>query len=247
MAVDVVSGRDPLKARARRVDVGILRARAHARRRDSILVLASGAGASSEQVLGLLSELALEHVALRGDDDELPHPGSTRTVVLVGTNRFSGDEIDRVRLDAERDWVRRADAAGTPILAIGRGARVLASALGGSVEPLKRGQRGWALVDTRVPHLIAGGPWFAWQHERIVLPSGAELLAHNRLGPQAFRVGRHLGIHFHPEATPERAAAWRSPGDDALEYHDTLTATRRDAAAARYCARRAFSSFLGTW
>ena len=116
MAVDVVSGKGPLKPRARRVDVGILRARAHARRRDPVLVLGSGADGSSEHVLRLLSELAVECVSARTDDGELPPAESARIAVLVAAGRFAGGATDPADVQAELEWVRRADAHGTPIL-----------------------------------------------------------------------------------------------------------------------------------
>ena len=57
-------------------------------------------------------------------------------------------------------------------------------------------------------------------------------------------MGRHLAVQFHPEATHDAAAAWMSGDPDTLCYHETLTVTRRDPAAAHYCARRLLSAFL---
>ena len=97
------------------------------------------------------------------------------------------------------------------------------------------------MVDTIVPHLIPGGPWLTWQHDVITLPPAATLLAHNRLGPQAFRVGRHLGVQFHPEATPEALAGW---GAAPADVQSLLAAVRRDHAAAANCTWRLLSSFI---
>ena len=100
------------------------------------------------------------------------------------------------------------------------------------------------MVDTTIPHLIAGGPWLAWQHDVITLPAGAALLAHNRLGPQAFRFGRHLGVHFHPEVTPEVVAGWAGAHDAPGEVQALLNVIARDPTAAAVCTRRLLSSFI---
>jgi GMP synthase-like glutamine amidotransferase len=185
-----------------------------------------------------------------------PDPSSARLAILVGKDRLT-DTRARGRLDRDIEWIRRADDAGTAVLGIGHGARVLALALGGEVEPAERPLRGWAMVDTVVPHVIAGGPWLTWQHDVITLPPHAELLAHNRFGPQAFRVGRHLGVQFHPEATPEVLATWAAGDDARTAGHDLRAAGSdaqavtplnrivRDPAAATICTQRLLSSFIG--
>jgi GMP synthase (glutamine-hydrolysing) len=211
-----------------------------------VLVLQHRDEVPVQQLLSVLSDRGLEPVITRvGDKGPLPDPETLRIAMLLGADRF-GDAADRVWLDAELDWLRRADAAGTPIFGIGHGARALASAFGGGVEPISRGHRGWALVETSVPHFIPGGPWLAWQHDVIRLPTNAQLLAHNLLGPQAFTIGRHLGVQFHPEASPGQVGSWLTRGGEGLDFHDTLTTTTRDPAAAQSCARRLFSAFINT-
>ena len=43
-----------------------------------------------------------------------------------------------------------------------------------------------------------------------VVPPAGTPLAHSDVGLQAFTHGRHLGVQFHPEITPEVFASWRS-------------------------------------
>jgi GMP synthase-like glutamine amidotransferase len=196
------------------------------------------------QLVDVLHQRGLNPVLRRvSETPRLPDPRSLPIVVLLGADCFGSD---RAGLDAELDWLREADRAGTPILGIGHGARALAAALGGAVGPAERGHRGWALVDTAAPHLVPAGPWLAWQHDVMLLPPEAELLAHNRLGPQAFTIGPHLGVQFHPEATPRSAAGWVKRDRTRVDFHDTLTGTTRDPAAARVCAQRLFSAFIDT-
>jgi GMP synthase-like glutamine amidotransferase len=218
--------------------------RTSAGKSNRVLVLQHRDEAPVEQLLRVLSERGLEPVVTHlGDRRPLPEPETLRIAMLLGADRF-GDAADRVWLDAELDWLRRADTVGTPIFGIGHGARALASALGGGVEPVSRGHRGWALVETSVPHFIPAGPWLSWQHDVIRLPTNAQLLAHNLLGPQAFTIGRHLGVQFHPEASPAEVEPWSTRGGEGLDFHDTLTTTTRDPAAAQSCARRLFSAFI---
>jgi hypothetical protein len=40
------------------------------------------------------------------------------------------------------------------------------------------------------------------------VPPGARLVADSVAGPQAYTVGRSLGVQFHPEVTPEIMGAW---------------------------------------
>ena len=192
-----------------------------------------------------LIDHGLDPVAVSGNEgDPLPDPASAPLAILAGHDRLT-DAHAQGRLSREVDWVRRADEAGTAVLGIGYGARVLALALGGAIQPAPRPLRGWTMVDTAVPHLIAGGPWLAWQHDVITLPPGAERLAHNRLGPQAFRFGPHLGVQFHPEATPDVVAGWAGAHDAPGEVQALLNIIARDPTAAAVCTQRLLSSFIG--
>jgi GMP synthase-like glutamine amidotransferase len=78
----------------------------------------------------------------------------------------------------------------------------------------------------------------------IALPPGAQLLAVNRLGPQAFRVGRHLGVQFHPETTPANVAEWVKTCDEPIDARVLLDVTTRDTEAAAWCTRRLLSTFI---
>ncbi len=183
-------------------------------------------------------------VVAASPDESLPDPEGSPLAVLIGSDPLSAAR-ENGRLEAELEWVGRADAAGTALLGIGHGARVLALAFGGDVRPAPRPLRGWSLVDTKVPHLVPTGPWLAWQHDVITLPPAATLLAGNRLGPQAFQVSRHLGVQFHPEATPDTLAAWaRGAGSDDGAPTGPVAAVRRDDTAAANSTWRLLSSFI---
>ena len=81
----------------------------------------------------------------------------------------------------------------------------------------------------------------------ITVPDGAEVLAENRLGPQAFRIGRHVGVQFHPEATPTAIRRWaRRPesgsASDSAAW-PTIDALKPDAGAAEVRSRRLIEGF----
>ena len=209
-------------------------------RRRTALVVQPRHGRPAGAFVDVLLAHGLDSAVVTAHDETLPEPGSTPLAILVGSDSLSQARADG-RLDSELAWIRRADEAGTTVLGVGHGARVLALALGGSAAPAERPLRGWAMVDTIVPHVIPSGPWLTWQHDVIALPPAATLLAHNRLGPQAFRVGRHLGVQFHPEATPEVMAGW---GATPADVQSLLAAVRRDHAAAANCTWRLLSSFV---
>jgi GMP synthase (glutamine-hydrolysing) len=209
-----------------------------------VLLVADRGESVSPLIRSLLAERGVQSVVLRADAAERPDPASQALIVIAGAGSYASARARSVH-EHELSWVRAADAAGTTVLGIGHGARVLADALGGEIEKLDEPYRGWAFVDTVAPHQIAGGPWPSWQQDVIRLPSDARVIAHNRLGPQAFQLGRHVGVQFHPEATRATIARWAS--DDVAPVSITRAADdiRRDPAAAAVCARRLFTSILG--
>jgi GMP synthase-like glutamine amidotransferase len=199
----------------------------------------------STPLLGVLAERGLNPVTVRAGErgQSLPDPESVGVAILVGSAPYS-DVAGHEWHARELDWLRAADRGGTSVLGIGHGARAIAIAFGGAVETAPRPHVGWAMVATSVPHQVASGPWLSWQHDVITLPPGAELLAHNRFGPQAFWIGRHLAVQFHPEATTDTVGRWAADTVHELTAAGLLAATSRDAAAADVCARRLFSTFV---
>jgi GMP synthase-like glutamine amidotransferase len=138
--------------------------------------------------------------------------GLAHIVVLGSTSSVYDDGDARAWIDTELAWLRRADAAGVPVLGICFGAQMLAEALGGTVEPAGDQEIGWVTIDTTDPGLIPPGPWLEFHHDRCVPPRRATVLARNPLGVQAFGVGRHLAVQFHPEVDGEQFKLWLESG-----------------------------------
>ena len=109
---------------------------------------------------------------------------------------------------AELDFLRRAAAAEVPVLGICFGGQVLAAALGGEVLPAEKTSIGWFEVESEDPALVPAGPWAHFNSECFSVPSSATQLARTHCGAGAFRLGPHLGVQFHPEATPTIVDAW---------------------------------------
>jgi GMP synthase-like glutamine amidotransferase len=132
--------------------------------------------------------------------------------MLGSTSSVYDDGEARAWIDEDLAWLRRADAAGVPILGICFGAQLLAAAFGGTVEPAGGEEIGWVTIDSADPGLIPPGPWLEFHHDRCLPPPRARVLAHNALGVQAFRLGPHLAVQFHPEVDGEQFRLWLDCG-----------------------------------
>lgn len=133
-----------------------------------------------------------------------------------------------------------AHAREVPILGVCFGAQALAVALGGSVARAAKPEIGWFRVDTDRADLVENGPWFEWHVDAITPPPDATVVATTDAGVQAYVIGPHLGVQFHPEVTTTEVSAWAGAEGASLQQlglrADKLvheTTTRADEAAAR--------------
>ena len=138
--------------------------------------------------------------------------GLAHIVVLGSTSSVYDDGEARAWIEEDLAWLRRADAAGVPVLGICFGAQLLAAAFGGAVEHSGAQEIGWVMIESADHELIAPGPWLEFHHDRCLPPAQASVLAHNAFGVQAFRLGRHLGVQFHPEVDGEQFKLWLDSG-----------------------------------
>jgi GMP synthase-like glutamine amidotransferase len=124
-------------------------------------------------------------------------------------------------------FLREAHEQGVPVLGLCFGGQALAAALGGEVRAAPAPEIGWLELEPLNGGAIAPGPWFAWHNDTFTVPPGASELARSDAYPHAFRLGRSVGLQFHPEATPEIIEGWIRDG------RDTLAAQRIDGEAMR--------------
>jgi GMP synthase-like glutamine amidotransferase len=144
------------------------------------------------------------------DGERPPSPAGFDRVVTLGSERAADDDSVPWQAD-ERAALAAADAAGVPILGVCFGAQSLACALGGGVRRAAMPELGWISVGTRAPDVIPDGPWMAYHDDELLPPPGAEILAANESGVQAYRSGIHTGVQFHPEVTREIIIGWKTP------------------------------------
>jgi len=187
-------------------------------------------------------------VHLFPDDGPLPAPDDVDHVVVLGAVSSVNDPDPWIT--AELAWLRAADQAGVPVLGICFGAQALCAALGGRVEAMERREIGWTMVDSSDHDLIPAGPWLEFHNDRCLLPSAATVLAGNDVAVQAFRIGRHLAVQFHPEVDGPQLKRWLDAHTDSdatslgINPDQFLADTIREEPAARERAERLVAAAL---
>lgn len=145
----------------------------------------------------------------------LPPLAGVGHIVVLGAAWSVYEERISSWIAEELDWLRAADEAGIPVLGICFGAQALAVALGGQVEAASRSEVGWTSVETLDPALIEPGPWLEFHHDHCLPPPGARLLAQSEVCVQAFSIGPHLAVQFHPEVDGAQLSRWLADGGKA--------------------------------
>lgn len=163
---------------------------------------------------GLVYEWLESHGAdveeLRIDvDDRNVDPSEYDLLVPLGSE-FAAFDDHIAWIPRERDLLKRATDADVSVLGICFGGQLLARTLGGESFRAERSEIGWLPVRTTDPELVPEGPWFQWHFDSFTTPPGATLLADSDAGPQAYVIGRSMGVQFHPEVTPQIMESWVS-------------------------------------
>ena len=185
------------------------------------------------------------------EDAPWPDPADYDLVASLGSNRNPRDTDDPA-VAGELALLRAAVGADVPVLGLCFGGQALAAALGAAVERAPVPELGWVEIETDDPEVVPPGPWLSWHFDRFALPEGAVELARTPAAIQAFRHGRHLGVQFHPESTPEIVLGWAHADTErlaALGHGDgahLIAATPDRRAAARTAAFALFDGFLAT-
>jgi len=144
-------------------------------------------------------------------------------LVFMGGPMSVNDDLPWI--GQELALIRRAAAAGMPVLGHCLGGQLLAKALGGEVGPNPVKEIGWHAVrraeragSSRFAAAIPDSfEPFHWHGETFSLPQDAVLLLENdACAHQAFAVDRMLGFQCHVEMTGELVREWVSRYADEL-------------------------------
>jgi GMP synthase-like glutamine amidotransferase len=196
-----------------------------------------------------LEERGAEQNVYRIDvEDREVDPTEYDMLVSLGSE-FAAFDDSVPWLEREKRVLARAAEADVPVLGICFGGQLLARVLGGSSFRGELAEIGWLPVRTREPSMVPEGPWFQWHFDTFTVPPGAELLADSPAGPQAYRIGRSLGLQFHPEVTPEIMDSWVAAYRHELDQEGVdpdrlLEETYARADDTRAAAWRLFDGFL---
>ncbi|MEV5574055.1 type 1 glutamine amidotransferase [Spirillospora sp. NPDC052269] len=151
-----------------------------------------------------------------GIGDRLPDPLGFDLVVPLGSVWTAhAPEIAPV-IEPELALIRRAHDAGVPVFGICFGGQLLATALGGRTERAAYSEHGFVKVETEDQGLVPSGPWFQFHDDRWIAPPGARTVAGTGSAPQAFVLGRSMGVQFHPEINPALLEHWIAGGGSAV-------------------------------
>jgi GMP synthase-like glutamine amidotransferase len=146
-------------------------------------------------------------------DSPTPTLAGYDMLISLGSQYSVYDErIQKSWLNREISLMEDAARADIAIFGLCFGAQALCYCFGGEVARSDTPEVGWHMIEERNGSEIPPGPWFEFHVDRCSLPPNATLWAENASGAQAFAIGRHVGVQFHPEVDATQLAEWLAAG-----------------------------------
>lgn len=191
--------------------------------------------------------------------DTLPPPEELDAAVILGGRMGAYQTETYPWLTTEIRWLSQLIDAETPTLGICLGAQLLAAASGGRAFPAESPEVG--IVKLFKTGAGAKDPVFsdageialAVHGDTFELGPSAVLLAESSRFAHAFRVGRALGVQFHPETSAETAVGWLTRPDNEIRHGlspqllaSTIEDIRRADRERAANSDRLFASWLAT-
>lgn len=136
-----------------------------------------------------------------------PEPTEYSFVASLGSP-YGPNDTQEPAVVEELKLIENAVENEVPVLGLCYGGEVLSVVLGGRVEQAPKPELGWREIETDDPDAVPAGPWLEWHYERFTTPPGAVEVARTADAVQAFRIGPHIGVQFHPESTVEIVSNW---------------------------------------
>jgi GMP synthase (glutamine-hydrolysing) len=200
-----------------------------ARGGEQVLVIQHEAPVGPGNLAGWLHERGIGWRLVEAREAVFPD-GDWRAIVVLGSEESAYDDsLDWLR--AEKAFLQPLVDGGVPVLGLCFGAQLLALLTGGTVRRAERTIRGW--TEVRADDELLGGRWLSWHGDEILPPSGARVTARSATCVEAFEVGPHLGLQFHPEATDGIVAGWAEQdfgdGSEAERVHRETAAHLAEA------------------
>ena len=182
------------------------------------------------------------------NEDREVDPTGYDLIVSLGSE-FAAFDDTKPFVPREAALMRRAVEADVPVLGLCFGGQMLARVLGAEVYRSSDAEIGWLPVRSTNPEMVPEGPWFQWHFDTFAPPPRATLMAETDVGPQAFVMGRSLGLQFHPEVTTDIMTDWvreyRHELDaDGVDPDALLEETQRLAGESRARALQLFERFM---
>ncbi len=196
-----------------------------------------------------LEEKGADYDLHRIDLHEWTHDPRDYDFIASLGSEFAAFDDSKPFIRREADLLHDAAKADVPVLGLCFGGQLLARVLGGRSFRSDHAEIGWMSVRTGDPDLVAEGPWFNWHFDTFTLPPGAKLIAQSDVAPQAYLIGRSLGLQFHPEVTPDIMESWvkayrHELDGDGVDPDALLEETHRLAPEVRRRSERLFNRFV---